>query len=93
MSARPTDLRVTLSNSARSKWSTFPSMLWGNFAQTAVQPLPARDDLDLQEHAAILEALSRHDAEAAARQMERHIRQAGEELATVLQTSRARVQA
>jgi len=74
-------------------WSTFPSMLWGNFAQTAVQPLPARDDLDLQEHAAILEALSRHDAEAAARQMERHIRQAGEELAMVLQTSRARVQA
>lgn len=66
-------------------WSTFPNMLWSNFAQTAVSPLPSRDATDLQEHAAILNALASHNAEDAAHWMHQHITLAGEELVAVLQ--------
>lgn len=66
-------------------WSSFPTMLWSNFAQTAVSPLPSRDTTDLQEHAAILHALESQDTQQAAQQMQQHIELAGEELLAALQ--------
>ena len=70
-------------------WSSFPTMLWSNFAQTAVAPLPGRDASDLQEHAAILQALESQDAAEAAQKMQQHIELAGEELLVALQPKAA----
>jgi DNA-binding GntR family transcriptional regulator len=54
-------------------WATYPTMLWGNFAQTAVSPLPARDATDQEEHAAIIQALANRDGDDAEQQMHAHI--------------------
>ena len=54
-------------------WATFPTMLMGNYPHTASQPLAGRDQVDVLEHAAILEALERADAEAAQAAMRAHI--------------------
>lgn len=69
-------------------WATYPTMLWGNFAQTAVSPLPARDATDQQEHAAILHALAAHDAVAAEALMQNHIAAVAEALLATLQSTR-----
>lgn len=65
-------------------WSTFPTMLWGNFVQTAVASLPARDATDQSEHAAILYALEAGDPRAAEQAMCRHIEAVATELIAVL---------
>lgn len=65
-------------------WAAFPTMLWSNFAETAVDPLPARDATDVTEHAEILRALEHRDAKAAEVGMQRHIGVAGEVLVAVL---------
>jgi len=66
-------------------WSIFPTILWSNFVQTAVTPLPNRESTDFQEHAAILNALTTHDADKAAHLMQQHISLAAEELINALQ--------
>ncbi|MCA1954815.1 MAG: GntR family transcriptional regulator [Anaerolinea sp.] len=65
-------------------WDVFPTMLWSNFAVTAARSLPARDQMDWQEHEAILQALERHDGEGAEVLMRRHIQTAGNELIAFL---------
>jgi DNA-binding GntR family transcriptional regulator len=42
-------------------WEAFPTMLIGNFAITAQQPLPQRDLQDQLEHREIVAALESHD--------------------------------
>lgn len=66
-------------------WSAFPTMLWGNFVQTAVATLPSRDATDQQEHAAILHALAARDAQGAERAMRQHIETVAAELLAMLQ--------
>ncbi len=65
-------------------WDVFPTMLWSNFAVTAARSLPARDQMDWQEHEAILQALERHDGEGAEALMREHIQTAGNELIAFL---------
>jgi len=66
-------------------WETFPTMLIGNFALTAVQPLPARDDLDTVEHMAIIAALEAGDADQAETLVRQHIETTGRQLVATLQ--------
>ncbi|MEP0804357.1 MAG: GntR family transcriptional regulator [Chloroflexota bacterium] len=66
-------------------WEAFPTMLIGNYAVTASQPLPQRDEQDHREHLAILAALERRDGEAAAEAMRAHILSAAQHLIASLQ--------
>lgn len=61
-------------------WSISPSMLWAHFPHTATTPPPSRTATDPEEHAKILQALMKHDAEAAAENMRTHIQSAGQAL-------------
>ncbi len=61
-------------------WEAFPTMLIGNYAITAAQPLPQRDEQDHREHLAILDALEARDGEAAAEAMRAHILSAAHNL-------------
>lgn len=54
-------------------WAAFPTMLIGNFAATASQPLPERDETDSAEHRAIFEALAAHQPSSAEEAMRVHI--------------------
>lgn len=65
-------------------WDAFPNMLWGNFAQTAVEPLPDRNLNDVEEHQAILTALENHDPDAAERLVRQHIESAARQLVAAL---------
>ncbi len=62
-------------------WENFPNMLWGNFPQTARTSSPERTPQDIAQHQAVLEALERHDPDAAERLMREHIESAGQDLA------------
>lgn len=61
-------------------WAAFPTMLMGNYPRTALQPLVGRDSVDLQEHAAIIEALEKGDANAAQKAMKEHVESVMREL-------------
>jgi len=61
-------------------WVSFPTMLIGNFVQTAQQPLLQRDPHDAEEHLAILTALENHQGEQAGLHMKRHILSAASDL-------------
>lgn len=65
-------------------WNAFPNMLWGNFAQTAVEPLPDRNLNDVEEHRAILTALENHNPDAAERLVRQHIESAARQLVAAL---------
>ncbi len=65
-------------------WSAFPTMLWSNVPRVARESLPDRDEPDIVEHTAILEALQRHDPEAAERAVRHHIEAAGSSLVTAM---------
>jgi DNA-binding GntR family transcriptional regulator len=54
-------------------WEAFPTMLIGNFAITAQQPLPQRDLQDQLEHREIVAALESHDGGRAGIAMKTHI--------------------
>lgn len=69
-------------------WSTFPTMLWGNFAQTAVATLPTRDATDQPEHAAILTSLRAGDGKLAEIAMRQHIEAVAAELLAMLDTEK-----
>ncbi len=65
--------REYLIRTLNQMWATFPTMLIANFAATAVQPLPERDSVDVEEHRNIVSALETHDALAAEQAMKKHI--------------------
>lgn len=54
-------------------WEAFPTMLIGNFAMTAQQPLPERDLQDQMEHREIVAALENRDGKRAGIAMKTHI--------------------
>ncbi len=58
-------------------WSAFPTMLWSNVPRVATASAPERDEPDIEEHRAILDALRGHDPDAADRAVRRHIEAAG----------------
>ena len=58
-------------------WAAFPTMLWSNVPRVATESVPERDEPDVVEHRAIVEALADHDPEAAERAVRRHIEAAG----------------
>lgn len=61
-------------------WEAFPTMLIGNFAGTARQPLPQRDEQDQLEHRAIVTALEARDGRRAGEAMQVHILSAASHL-------------
>ncbi len=65
-------------------WAAFPTMLWSNGPRVATASLPARDEPDVEEHAAIVAALAAHDPDAAERAVRRHIDVAGAALVAAL---------
>jgi len=65
-------------------WAAFPTMLIGNFAATADNPLPERDNSDMHEHHAIIEALEQHDSSRAETVMKEHILTTGRQLVQFL---------
>jgi DNA-binding GntR family transcriptional regulator len=77
--------REYLMRTLQQMWAAFPTMLIGNFSLTARQPLPFRDPTDSLEHHAILDALRRHDPEAAAQAMQTHILSAAQQLLASIQ--------
>lgn len=79
--------RSYLIRTLNQMWATFPTMLCGNFAQTAVHPLPERNDNDLQEHTAIVQALQNKDGDLAQELSQRHIDEAGKQLLAVLNSA------
>jgi DNA-binding GntR family transcriptional regulator len=68
-------------------WAAFPTMLIGNFAITAENPLPNRDAIDSREHRVLIDALKRHDAEASELAMRHHIEETGRQLVQALRRS------
>ena len=76
--------RTYLTRTLNQLWAAFPSMLWGNFARTAGQPLPQRDQADIAEHEALIAALERHDGEVAEQLTRQHIEGAGQHLLSAL---------
>ncbi len=68
-------------------WEAFPTMLIGNFARTAQQPLPQRDAHDQVEHRAIMAALEAHDGERAGNAMKEHILSAAKHLIASLKVT------
>jgi DNA-binding GntR family transcriptional regulator len=69
-------------------WSTYPSMLPGNFPQAVGDSIPERNERDIQEHLAIIAALQKRQAETAERLMGEHIQNAGQELVNALDERR-----
>lgn len=65
-------------------WGAFPAMLLNAFAPTSETPLPGRESVDLDEHAAILAALEARDAQAAERLVREHIENSGRQLLSAL---------
>jgi DNA-binding GntR family transcriptional regulator len=76
--------RTYLIRTLSQLWDAFPSMLWGNFARTAGRPQPQRDQADIDEHEALLEALERRDGVEAERIARHHIEESGEHLLSAL---------
>ena len=69
--------RAYLIRTLDQMWDAFPTMLWGNFAQTTHQSLPERDATDVAEHAAIVQALTERNPSTAEMHMREHIALAG----------------
>lgn len=65
-------------------WSAFPTMLWSNFAATAVASPPERVKPDTEEHAQIIAALRAGDGSAAERAIKRHIEESAKQLMAAL---------
>lgn len=65
--------RDYLIRSLTQMWETFPTMLVGNFAATADNPIPNREHPDTNEHRAIIAALESGDAGQAEQAMREHI--------------------
>jgi DNA-binding GntR family transcriptional regulator len=76
--------RTYLTRTLNQLWDAFPSMLWGNFARTAGQPLPQRDQADIDEHEALIEALERRDGAAAEQIARHHVEESGQHLLSAL---------
>ncbi len=71
--------RDYLIRSLMQMWETFPTMLIGNFAVTAAQPIPNRDNPDTAEHRAIIAALESGNGPQAEAAMREHILSTGEQ--------------
>jgi DNA-binding GntR family transcriptional regulator len=65
-------------------WAVFPTMLTGNFAVTAANPLPERDNPDVNEHHALIAALEKGDPAEAERLVKVHIMATGKQLVASL---------
>jgi DNA-binding GntR family transcriptional regulator len=76
--------RTYLIRTLNQLWDAFPSMLWGNFARTADQPLPQRDLADIEEHEEIIEALEQRDGAAAEQLARHHVEESGQHLLSAL---------
>ena len=76
--------REYLIRTLNQMWATFPTMLIANFTATAVQPLPERDSVDVEEHRDIIYALESHDAPAAEQAMKKHILNTADHLVAFL---------
>lgn len=81
--------REYLVRSLNQMWASFPTMLLGNFASTAGQPLPERDHNDIAEHQAVIDALQSGDSVAAERLLKQHIELSGRSLLGSLRESGA----
>jgi DNA-binding GntR family transcriptional regulator len=65
-------------------WTAFPTMMMSYFAQATTETVAERHARDLEEHAAIVDALERRSSEEAEELMRQHIDENCEELLGVL---------
>lgn len=77
--------RTYLVHALNQIWAAFPSMLLSNFARTARQPLPERDEQDILEHRAIIQALRERNSEEAERLVREHILESGRKFLAALE--------
>jgi DNA-binding GntR family transcriptional regulator len=61
-------------------WVVFPSMMIINFSATAAQPIPERDQRDIEEHHRIIDTLEKRKSELAEEYVREHILSAGQQL-------------
>lgn len=80
--------RGYLTRTLSQMWAAFPTMLVGNFAKTAANPLPERDKSDMLEHHALIASLEQHNPDAAEQAMRSHIENTGRHLAAALRHNR-----
>jgi DNA-binding GntR family transcriptional regulator len=76
--------RKYLERTLNQMWAVFPTMLCGNFAETAERALPERGANDVEEHRAVLNALERGDGDQARALIRKHIDSAGRQLLSAL---------
>lgn len=76
--------REYLIRTLNQMWATFPTMLIGNYAATAANPLPERDNPDITEHHRIIMALENQDATTAETAIMEHILVTGRQLVQFL---------
>lgn len=75
-----------LIRSLNQMWASFPTMLIGNYAATADNPLPERDNPDVTEHHSIIAALEKQDGAAAEKAVKEHIQATGQQLIKFLKS-------
>lgn len=78
--------REYLIRTLNQMWAAFPTMLIANFAATASQPLPERDNTDSDEHQAIMSALEAGEPVLAEKAMRDHILATNKHLVLFLKT-------
>ena len=69
--------RAYLARTLGQLWSAFPTMLWSNVPQIALESAPGRDEPDAEEHAEIVAAFAAGDPDRAERAVRHHIEAAG----------------
>jgi DNA-binding GntR family transcriptional regulator len=69
-------------------WLAFPTMMLGNFLETAATPIPKRGPSDKREHLAIITALRTHDAQQTETLMRTHIEESAHRIAAVLKAEK-----
>jgi DNA-binding GntR family transcriptional regulator len=68
-------------------WAAFPTMLLGNFPQTARRPIPGRGTSARQEHRALVRALQDRNGADAERVTRQHVQATADSIATTLKNS------
>lgn len=77
--------RAYLNRALSQMWSWFPTMFLSTYAPTATTPVVGRET-DVEEHAAVVEALAAHDGARAEQLLSDHVLRAGQQLVAMLRS-------
>ena len=82
--------RVYLIQNLDKLWSSFPTLIQGNFPQSGNQLYQDLDRRDYEEHHEIIKSLKNRDPEAAEAAIKKHIDHAGKDLIKNLISAKAK---